>query len=354
MVAGPPPENDLCADAIEACPGIPYAGNTANGYNDGSSSCGSSSSSADLWYSYTPGSSGSATFSLCTGTSYDAVMSIHTGCPGSSTNELDCDDDGCGGYATPSIITLSVTGGTTYYIRVTGYYGAAGNFTLNITGPDCTTGNPPVLSNGTVSPASDYYGTQFEYNVDYYDEDGDAPSVIQVNIDGTDQDMTLDSGSADNGTYRYRTRDITQDIAHTYYFYAEDGNGGSDRNPAAGTYSGPDTSDPDLVLSGTAAPGAWMTVEVWGPVNALWGAAWSSRNGPFYLPASGLTYDVGPNNLHLVKKIVDDPVNLDEFGYGSKDFQLPGTMSSGTKYIQATTKMNAFWAKTNFETFIIP
>jgi len=95
-------------------------------------------------------------------------------------------------------------------------------------------------------------------------------------------------------------------------------------------------------------------VDVWGCPNALWAAAWSSQDGPFYLPASGLTYDVGPGDLHICKKIVADPVNLDEYGYGDKDFQLPGGVSSGIQYIQGTTKLNAFWGKTNQDTFIVP
>ena len=223
-----------------------------------------------------------------------------------------------------------------------------------VTGYITSSNTAPVLSNPSFTPASGYYGTRFEFNVDYDDADGDAPALIQVNIDGIDYDMTLDSGSPANGTYRYRTRDIAQDETHAYYFFATDGNGGSDRNPVSGTLGGPATYDPELFISGTPGPGAWMTLEAWGCVDALWGAAWSMYNGPFYLPASGLTYDVGPGNLHLAKKMVDDPVNLDEFGYGTKDFQLPAHVSSGTKYIQATTKMNAFWAKTNFETFIVP
>jgi hypothetical protein len=214
--------------------------------------------------------------------------------------------------------------------------------------------NDPELTNPDVTPDSGYYGTRFEYNIDYYDEDGDAPDVISVVIDGIGYGMTLDSGTPDNGTYRYRTRDIAQDVAHDYYFTASDGNGGNARNPAAGAHSGPSTFDPELFLSGTPGAGAWMNVEVWGAVDALWGVAWSRYNGPFYLPASGLTYDVGPGNLKLVKKIAEDPVNLDEYGYGTKDFQLPVTVSSGTKYIQGTTKMNAFWAKTNFDTFVVP
>ena len=212
----------------------------------------------------------------------------------------------------------------------------------------------PDLSNGLVTPDFGYYGTRFEYNVDYYDAEGDAPSLIQVNIDGMDYDMTLDSGTPDNGTYRYRTRDIDVDATHTYYFYTEDGAGGSAGLPASGTYSGPDTYDPELYLSGTPGAGAWMTAEVWGCIDALWAAAWSSQSGPHYVPVTGLWWDIGPGDLHMAKKFVADPVHLDAYGYGTYDFKLPNNISSGTKYIQAGTKMNAFWGQTDQETFVIP
>ena len=225
---------------------------------------------------------------------------------------------------------------------------------VTIAGFGDSTNNDPVLTSPVVTPDSGYYGTRFEYNVHYYDEDGDAPTVIQVNIDGTDYGMTLDSGTADNGTYRYLTRDIDVGVAHTYYFHAEDGLGGSDRNPDAGTLSGPDTFDPELYLSGTPGVGAWMTIEVWGAVDALWAAAWSSQNGPHYVPVTGLFWDLGPGDLHMAKKITADPVHLDTYGYGTYDFKLPNNLSSGTKYIQGGTKMNAFWGQTNFVAFIIP
>ena len=212
----------------------------------------------------------------------------------------------------------------------------------------------PVLTAGTVSPGAGYYGTRFEYTVHYNDADGDAPSLIQVNIDGVNYAMTLDSGTADNGTYQYRTRDIDVGVSHTYYFYAEDGQGGSGRNPDAGTLSGPTTFDPELFLTGTPGAGAWMTVEVWGAADALWSAAWSSQNGPHYVPVTGLFWDLGPGDLHMAKKIIADPVHLDAYGYGSYDFKLPNNISSGTKYIQGGTKMNAFWGQTNQETFEIP
>jgi hypothetical protein len=220
-------------------------------------------------------------------------------------------------------------------------------------------GDPPVnhdpeLSQPGLTPDVGYYGTRFEFTVKYYDVDEDAPAAVYVNIDGSDHAMTLSSGPAADGFYRYRTRDLDAGTAHAYYFTADDGRGKTDRLPLAGTYSGPSTFNPDLYLSGTPGAGQWMTVDVWGCADAVWASAWSSETGPYYLPASGLTYDIGPGDLHMAKRIVDDPYHLDAYGYGSRDFRIPNSTPPGMKYIQATTKMNAYWAKTNRESFLIP
>ena len=162
---------DTCVDAIPVCPGTPISDTTVGMSSDGSSSCGTSSSTADVWFSYTPISNGTLTASLCTGTSYDAVLSIHTGCPGSATNELGCDDDGCGSTGGPSTVTISVTAGETYLIRVTGYSGAAGNFTLTLTGPDC--GAVPLrisFPNGLPSVLTPGQATDITVQIDDIDE----------------------------------------------------------------------------------------------------------------------------------------------------------------------------------------
>lgn len=211
-----------------------------------------------------------------------------------------------------------------------------------------------MLSYGSLTPDSGYYGTRFVYEINYYDADGDAPAVIQVNIDGTDFNMTLQSGTPDNGTYHYRTRNIDVGVSHTYYFYAEDSQNGIARIPPAGTLSGPANFNPEMSLSGTPAPGSRMTIEVWGVTNALWGAAWSSEPGPWYFPLTGLSWMLGPGDLHMAKKLAAEPVHLDAFGYGSYNFKLPNNISTGAKYIQAGTKMNAYWAQTSQETFVIP
>jgi len=211
-----------------------------------------------------------------------------------------------------------------------------------------------LIFNGFVTPNSGYYGTRFEFKIDYYDENGEAPAVIQVNIDGTNYNMILESGTPENGTYGYRTRDIDTGISHTYYFHAEDSQGRRARIPSAGTFSGPASFDPELYLSGTPGAGAWMTIEVWGVKSALWGAAWSKEPGPFYFPVTGLYWDIGPGDLHLAKKLSAEPQHLDEFGYGNYDFRLPMKVSSGTRFIQAGTKRNAYWGQTSQQTFVIP
>ncbi|MFQ5429576.1 MAG: hypothetical protein ACE5E1_04620 [Phycisphaerae bacterium] len=145
MVPQPPPANDACIDAIEVCPGI-TTGSTVGSTNDGSATCGDTNSSPDVWYKYTPLTSGTVTVSACSGTNYDGQLAAYSGCPGTTANELACDDDGCGTTGGPSTITFSVTAGNTYLIRSTGWQGSVGDFTLNITAPACDPGLPDPLT----------------------------------------------------------------------------------------------------------------------------------------------------------------------------------------------------------------
>ncbi len=128
--------NDDCSGAFEACNDIAYTGSTSAATNDGAADCADSALSPDVWFKYTPDSNGTATFSLCDGTAYDAAMSVHSGCPGTTANQLGCDDDYCGGGG-PAQVTIGVTAGETYLVRVNGWNGSTGSYSLMITGPDC-------------------------------------------------------------------------------------------------------------------------------------------------------------------------------------------------------------------------
>ncbi len=120
-------EGDDCADAIEIGDGV-WAGNTAQATNDGDATCGSSSSSPDVWFSYTAAADGLVDIQTC-GTTWDTVVSVHTACPGTAANELTCNDDAC---ALQSRVLVDAEVGHTYLIRVAGFQGATGPFTLSV------------------------------------------------------------------------------------------------------------------------------------------------------------------------------------------------------------------------------
>ena len=104
-----------------------------------------------------------------------------------------------------------------------------------ITSADLPIEREPVLSTGSASsfsiaPSSDVY-----FSVGYYDQDGDAPKVKQVTIDGVGHDMELFSGSPSSGTYRGGPLPAGG-ADMVYYFSFSDGHGGSARLPGAGGF----------------------------------------------------------------------------------------------------------------------
>ena len=174
-------ENDQCAGATDVCAGI-FTGDTSTATNDGSASCASSSTTNDRWYRYSPALSGNATFSLCTGTSYDAAISVHTECTGTSANELACDDDGCGTVGGPATVTISVTAGESYLIRVSGYNGNSGTYTLQIDGPECLLAD--CNANGIDDFAELAGGTAQDCNSNTVPDDCDIAAGTSTDCDG--------------------------------------------------------------------------------------------------------------------------------------------------------------------------
>jgi hypothetical protein len=132
----PPPyveAADNCANAQVVCPGTIYYGTTVGATHDGQASCGSSGSSPDVWYYYEPLGNGYLTIRLC-GSAYDTVLSVHGGCPGTTANEIVCNNDSCGAQ---SVVTLFVQNQYPYWIRVSGAGSAAGSFQMSLLGPEC-------------------------------------------------------------------------------------------------------------------------------------------------------------------------------------------------------------------------
>ena len=125
----PAPVNDLCANAITIGLGS-IAGTTYCASTDGASSCGFSATN-DVWYRFRPECSGTYTFDTCAEATFDTVVSVLTACSAGASTQIACNDDACNGLR--SSVSVALTAGTTYLVRVAGYFNAQGNFTLNAT-----------------------------------------------------------------------------------------------------------------------------------------------------------------------------------------------------------------------------
>jgi glutamyl endopeptidase len=150
-VLAPIPGNDACASATIITNNTTRFGTNVGASNDGLTTCGTGASTGntDVWYVFTPNCT--TTYVLDTeGTNdlSDTVISVHSACPGTAANTIECNDDG--GTGLLSRIEREFINSVTYYIRVTGYGGAQGAFQLNLTGPDasndfCANADPIAL-----------------------------------------------------------------------------------------------------------------------------------------------------------------------------------------------------------------
>lgn len=128
------PTNDVCAAAAAIATGGSAAGYTCGATADGSATCGTSNASPDVWHVFTPSCSGTLAISTC-GSGYDTTLGLYTGACGSLV-EIACNDDAgaalCPSASLNSMLTAAVTAGQPHYIRVSGFNGAAGNYTLSV------------------------------------------------------------------------------------------------------------------------------------------------------------------------------------------------------------------------------
>jgi hypothetical protein len=105
----------------------------------------SSDGGANEWYSFTPDTSGSYSFSTCA-SAVDTVMALYTGACGSLV-EVDCVDDSCG---LQSFMMSSLTAGTTYTIQILGYSGEAGSIPFTV---DRSPDPPTVVTSFPANPS---------------------------------------------------------------------------------------------------------------------------------------------------------------------------------------------------------
>ena len=163
------PVNDACANAQlitqESTPGT-----TLGATNDGHASCGSSYFSPDVWFEFNATENASISADLL-GAGFDAVLSVHRDCPGTTSRENVCNDDT---FGLDPAVTFHTSPGDSYWIRVSGFDGTSGDFELHL-GPggrirgrvtDSVTGTP--LSDGSVRAiaSTGYFGSTTTPSID--------------------------------------------------------------------------------------------------------------------------------------------------------------------------------------------
>jgi hypothetical protein len=121
-----PPAHDECADAVEVRLGVPYVGSSVGASGTDITSC-TYNDTRDVWHCFTAPISGRYTFSL-NGSIYDTALALFIPCGGT---EKACNDNYYPGNISRVIVDL--IGGFTYYIRVSGYNGDTGYYTLTVT-----------------------------------------------------------------------------------------------------------------------------------------------------------------------------------------------------------------------------
>jgi len=136
--------SDQCVDAPSICPGFTYIGTNIGADTDGQEvSCTRGVSSHDVWYRYTPVEDGTVDISLM-GSDFDTVLSVHSGCPGNSSNMIACNDDAFDGFLFSEITELAVQAETPYLIRIASFNSDQGTYVLNLSGPACSVAVPQM------------------------------------------------------------------------------------------------------------------------------------------------------------------------------------------------------------------
>jgi hypothetical protein len=134
--------NEECATAIALVPG-------ANGPYDTAMATSSlpawpcAGGGNDLWFSYVAGCSGTLVLDTCNAANFDTAMQVFTGTCGNLVS-VACNDDSCG---LSSSISISAIEGTQYIVRVGGFNGARGIFSVNLTVPQGN-GSFQTIANG--------------------------------------------------------------------------------------------------------------------------------------------------------------------------------------------------------------
>ncbi|MEI6862097.1 MAG: MBG domain-containing protein, partial [Verrucomicrobiota bacterium] len=205
-----------------------------------------------VWWSWTASNSGTVTISTA-GSNFDTLLGIYTGSSVANLTAVASNDDA--GTATTSLVTFSVTTGTTYQIAVDGYQGGTGSVSLGIVfsaGPtnDHFADRIPLTGSTVTTSGTNVGATKDPFEPAHAGNAGGrsvwwswiAPSsgTVTISTTGSNFDTVLGvyTGNAVNGLTTIKSNDdknrlvITSEVsfaavAGTTYQIAVDGFGGA-------------------------------------------------------------------------------------------------------------------------------
>jgi hypothetical protein len=268
------PANDLCTAAQDIGLGV-YFGQTDEATVDGAASCGASLETPDVWFRFVAPADEQLVLETV-GSSYDTVLSLHEGCPGSLTNELICNDDA---FGLQSAIRLDAVAGEEYLIRLSGSGGATGDYQLTI--------GPGGALSGTVTRAAT--GDPIESMlVGVWSDTGQKQGFAHTDATGSWSFGWLPTGS-------YTAVASSPFLPYVGELY-------EDTPCPGGTPDGCVAGDGDAiaVASGSTVTGVYFELEDAGTISGL-----VQEQGTL-IPLQGATVDIYADDGTRVKRVLSD------------------------------------------------
>jgi hypothetical protein len=129
-----PPSNDPCATPAPLLLGLnPF--DTTEATTDGPAHC--APLGKDVWYSFTAPSTGALTVSTCVTTggsaTFDTMLAVYSGLGCPPVTPIGCLDDSLGPCGATTTLTVALTGGLSYLVRLGGFGSASGTGVLSAT-----------------------------------------------------------------------------------------------------------------------------------------------------------------------------------------------------------------------------
>ncbi len=137
VIGGGPPDGDTCAACIPVGDGD-FSGTTTDNTGCGITDCGFQNT-IDEWLCYTASCTGTVTASTCNAATFDTVLSVFDGCPEAGDPPIACNDDSTGCGLTTEL-SWSALAGQVYLVRVSGFNGEDGDYTITFSCDAAPTG----------------------------------------------------------------------------------------------------------------------------------------------------------------------------------------------------------------------